>query len=89
MSDVDWSQAPDWANYWTIDDIEFAEWHSHKPRMDLHSGSITSPNNWNLSWLNSAKYCYRAPAPRFGWPNFADRRARKRLITRPKESSNE
>jgi len=51
---VDWSQAPEWANYWAMDDDGVAFWHSGRPRIDCDDGE----------WRSSGRV---KQAPEFDW----------------------
>jgi len=51
---VDWSKAPQWANYWAMDDDGVAFWHSGRPRIDRDDGE----------WRSSGR---AKQAPEFDW----------------------
>jgi len=36
---VDWSQAPEWANYWAMDEVGFAYWYEHRPKISSRHGA--------------------------------------------------
>ena len=55
---VDWSQAPEWANYWAMDRDGGAYWHSQEPKCRTFVA-------W---WQEDSDDGRLEKAPSFGWP---------------------
>ena len=56
----DWSQAPEWANWWAMDGFsEKANWYINKPYLDDDS---KVKSEWNIGLMANAKTYIQAPS---------------------------
>lgn len=55
-SGVDWSQAPEWARFWSITDYNVGRWHGNSDKPIRNCGCAFSVEN-----------CWESEAPTFGY----------------------
>lgn len=53
---VDWSEAPEWANYWTCNQNFGANWWKERPVFNETSGFWHSNLNWISTVISAANY---------------------------------
>ena len=75
--EVDWSQAPEWANYWAMCD-DGAVWFTSKPKPCQYCGA-SAPEGRSF-WYQPEPNQKQRPAPNFDWPK---ERWNESLVKRP------